>query len=81
MHSAYEVGKHSITGDVLWKINDVNYKIIEILDTKVKLASVDVIKKGEDDYKVLVIEMYNCERVNLYTHDPHQRDNDRTPPP
>ena len=22
-----------------------------------------------------------CERVNLYTHDPHQRSNDRTPPP
>lgn len=24
---------------------------------------------------------YKCERVNLYTHDPHQESNDRTPPP
>ncbi len=54
----YIIEKHAVNtlGDAyvnnIVKINDVNYKIIEILDTKVKLASVDVIKKGEDDYKI-----------------------------
>ena len=54
----YIVEKHDIKtlGDAyvnsIVKINDVNYKIIEVLDSKVKLTSVDVIKKGEEDYKI-----------------------------
>lgn len=33
--------------------------------------------KSKDNRKVGC----KCERVNLYTHDPHQESNDRTPPP
>lgn len=54
----YIVEKHEVKtlGDVyvnnIIKINDVNYKVMEVLENKVKLTSVDVIKKGEDDYKI-----------------------------
>ena len=55
----YIIEKHDVNtlADVyvnnIIKINDANYKVVEIQDDKVKLASVEAIKKDGEDYKTI----------------------------